>query len=357
MKGSDIMSLLDKNGLLLILQKIKTLLSKKVDTVQGVENYGKVFTVNSEGNADLASFPSQTDVVYDETKSRLVITEKTNLPGNISVDPLLLNEGDAADAKVTGDRFNKLSEEKVNNPPTGVVGQILEIETVDENGKPKTYKAVNKPIGGGEVTDEQISNAVDNYMAANPIEESDPTVPEWAKQPEKPIYTASEVGADASGTAESKLSVHNTATDSHNDIRLLIEGLTTRLNALADSDDTTLDQMSEVVAYIKSNKSLIDAITTSKVSVSDIVNNLRSNNADRPLSAKQGTVLKSLIDAITIPEKLPNPNALSITVNGTTETYDGSEVVTIDIPSRSTDKLENFEVATVDETKSYLGLT
>lgn len=113
MKGSDIMSLLDKNGLLLILQKIKTLLSKKVDTVQGVENYGKVFTVNSEGSADLASFPSQTDIVYDETKSRLVITEKTNLPGNISVDPLLLNEGDAADAKVTGDRFTKLSQEMV----------------------------------------------------------------------------------------------------------------------------------------------------------------------------------------------------------------------------------------------------
>lgn len=89
----------------------------------------------------------------------------------------------------------QLSEEKVDNPITGAVGQILEIETVDENGKPKTYKAVNKPSGGGEVTDEQISNAVDNYMAANPIEESDPTVPAWAKQPEKPIYTASEVGA------------------------------------------------------------------------------------------------------------------------------------------------------------------
>lgn len=86
---------------------------EKIDKKQGTENYGKLFTVNSEGNVDLASFPSQTDVVYDETKSRLVITEKTNLPGNVSVDPLLLNEGDAADAKVTGDRFNKLSQEMV----------------------------------------------------------------------------------------------------------------------------------------------------------------------------------------------------------------------------------------------------
>ena len=48
--------------------------------------------------------------------------------------------------------ISQLSEEKVNNPSIGEIGQILEIETVDENGKPKTYKAVDKPIGGGEVS-------------------------------------------------------------------------------------------------------------------------------------------------------------------------------------------------------------
>lgn len=42
-----------------------------------------------------------------------------------------------------------------------------------------------------------IKNVVDDYLANNPveIEETDPTVPEWAKQPEKPSYTAEEVGA------------------------------------------------------------------------------------------------------------------------------------------------------------------
>lgn len=49
-----------------------------------------------------------------------------------------------------------------------------------------------------------------------------------------------------------------------------LNALTTRLNTLADSDDTTLDQMSEIVAYIKNNKSLIDGITTDKVSTADI---------------------------------------------------------------------------------------
>ena len=99
-------------------------------------------------------------------------------------------------------------------------------------------------------------------------------------------------------TSESKVSSHNTGTDTHSDIRLLIQGLTDRLNALADSDDTTLDQLSEVVAYIKSNRSLIESITTGKVSVADIVDNLTTNVSNKPLSAAQGVAIKTLIDAL-----------------------------------------------------------
>lgn len=133
-------------------------------------------------------------------------------------------------------------------------------------------------------------------------------------------------------TAESKVSAHNTGTDTHSDIRLLISGLTDRLNALADSDDTTLDQLSEVVAYIKSNRTLIEAITTNKVSVADIVDNLTTNVANKPLSAAQGVVLKTLIDAITVPDKLPNPNALTFT-GAVSGSYDGSAPLSVEIPS------------------------
>ena len=44
---------------------------------------------------------------------------------------------------------------------------------------------------------EEIAAAVADYIAANPIEEKDPTVPTWAKTKEKPTYTADEVGAIA----------------------------------------------------------------------------------------------------------------------------------------------------------------
>ena len=113
-----------------------------------------------------------------------------------------------------------------------------------------------------------------------------------------PNQTAQQVGADPAGTATSAVSQHNTDATSHNDLRLALKGLTDRINAALDSDDTTLDQMSEVVAYIKSNKSMIDAITTSKVSVADIVNNLTTNVSNKPLSAAQGVVIKTLIDAL-----------------------------------------------------------
>ena len=123
-------------------------------------------------------------------------------------------------------------------------------------------------------------------------------------RPDSWMPTAEQVGADAKGTASSTVSTHNTATDAHNDMRLELKDINDRLNAFFDSDDKTLDELSEIVAYITSNKALIDSITTSKISVEDIINNLTTNVANKPLSAAQGVALKALIDAIKIPTKL-----------------------------------------------------
>ncbi len=113
-----------------------------------------------------------------------------------------------------------------------------------------------------------------------------------------PTQTAEQVGADPKGTAAGVVSAHNTNSSAHSDIRTLISNLTTKLNTLTDSDDTTLDQLSEIVAYIKNNKSLIESVTTNKVNVSDVIDNLTTSDSKKPLSAKQGVVLKGLIDTI-----------------------------------------------------------
>lgn len=47
----------------------------------------------------------------------------------------------------------------------------------------------------GSADPEAIAKAVANYLAEHPVEETDPTVPEWAKAKTKPTYTADEVGA------------------------------------------------------------------------------------------------------------------------------------------------------------------
>lgn len=115
-------------------------------------------------------------------------------------------------------------------------------------------------------------------------------------RPDSWMPTAQQVGADPSGSAATAVSGHNVQTNSHNDIRLELRRLAIIIADLLDSDDKTLDEMHEIVAYIKSNKALIEAITTSKVNVADIINNLDTNVSDKPLSAAQGVALKALID-------------------------------------------------------------
>ena len=73
-----------------------------------------------------------------------------------------------------------------------------------------------------------------------------------------------------------------------------------------------------------------------KVSVVDIVDDLTTNVSNKPLSAAQGVALKALIDAITIPDTLPNPNALTFT-GAVAGSYDGSTSLSVNIPSAVTD--------------------
>jgi hypothetical protein len=77
-----------------------------------------------------------------------------------------------------------------------MIGDLAKLETVD---KSCLVAAVNEALrsGGGTVSQETIARLVEEYLAENPpvVTEMDPTVPDWAKQPEKPVYTADEVGA------------------------------------------------------------------------------------------------------------------------------------------------------------------
>lgn len=238
--------------------------------------------------------------------------------------------------------YTNANEPKSLGLASAAVGQIPKIKAVDSNGVPTEWEAADMASGADGKSAyvyavEGGYTGTEEEFAAKLAEEI-PAVDDTLTQSGQ-AADASVVGNRLSAlseeivtTSESKVAAHNTRTDTHSDIRLLIQGLTDRLNALADSDDTTLDQLSEVVAYIKSNRSLIEAITTSKVSVADIIDNLTTNVSNKPLSAAQGVALKALIDAISIPDALPNPNAITFT-GAVTSSYDGSAPISVNIPT------------------------
>ncbi|MCI7020774.1 MAG: tyrosine-protein phosphatase [Clostridiales bacterium] len=158
----------------------------------------------------------------------------------------------------------------------------------DENGKLWTAPGSGGAVDlTGYATEQWVQNQ--KYLTAVPDGYAKTT--DIPKKPE-------DIGADPKGTAETAVSQHNTNTDAHNDIRLELKAINDKLTAFFDSDDQTLDELSEIVAYITSNKTMIEAITTSKVSVTDIIDNLTTNVSNKPLSAAQGVVLKGLIDTV-----------------------------------------------------------
>lgn len=78
----------------------------------------------------------------------------------------------------------------------------------------------------------------------------------------------------------------------------LLQDQITSIQALLQSDDTSLDELQEIVTYIKQNKSLIDGITSAKISYTDIIDNYTSNVSGKPASARVTYLLKGLIDDI-----------------------------------------------------------
>ena len=98
----------------------------------------------------------------------------------------------AKDTEQIRDNLNLDLSEKITRPQSAKVGQVIAVKEVGIDGKPTDFEA--KDMIGGAST-EEIKEAVGAYMQEHPFEETDPTVPDWAKQPEKPTYTAEDVGA------------------------------------------------------------------------------------------------------------------------------------------------------------------
>ena len=111
----------------------------------------------------------------------------------------------AADGRrvTTGTFVLEIEKEAISDhaPDSKVYVDILSeyIETVN-TAKDEATAAADRAEAAAGVDESAIAQAVADYLDENPVEveipdETDPTVPNWAKQSAKPKYTAAEVGA------------------------------------------------------------------------------------------------------------------------------------------------------------------
>lgn len=162
------------------------------------------------GDFSIYAFIYVADEESGNTEYRITIPVYSRpKPENPSVDPApepnifhetvtaVNNAADRAEKAVKDteqirDNLNLDLSEKITRPQSAKVGQVIAVKEVGTDGKPTDFEA--KDMTGGAST-EEIKEAVGAYMQEHPFEETDPTVPDWAKKPEKPTYTAEDVGA------------------------------------------------------------------------------------------------------------------------------------------------------------------
>ena len=191
---------------------------------------------------------------------------------------------------------------KINSECESLEGLETKYEVKEENPEVIEYILANL---GGSVSSEDIATAVEEYMTAHPFTETDPTVPDWAKQPEKPTYTASEVGALPSTTVIPK-----------------------NLSDLQDDSEHRIVTDAEKKSWNKKS-------------------NFSGNYED----------LRGKPTIPTVPTNLPNPQSLTITYGGQTHTYDGSEAIAITIETCGIERVEKLSTdttVTLEPNKLYV---
>ena len=224
------------------------------------------------------------------------------------------------------------------------------------------------------ISEEQIEKSVKSYLEKNPIEETDPTVPAWAKEEEKPTYTAEEVGALPSTTViPSKLS-ELTADDEHETVT---KEEKQAWNAKSDfsGEYRDLKGKPELAEWVLQSRK--PTYTASEVGALPDTTEIPKNLSDLQDDAEHRIVtdtekqswndksdfsgnyedLQGKPTIPTVPTTLPNPQALKIMYGNQTYTYDGSEALAITIETGGIERIEKLSTdttVTLEPNKLYV---
>lgn len=224
------------------------------------------------------------------------------------------------------------------------------------------------------ISEEKIEKSVKSYLEKNPIEETDPTVPAWAKAEEKPTYTAEEVGALPSTTViPSKLS-ELTADDEHETVT---KEEKQAWNAKSDFSGEYRDLRGKPELAEWALQREKPTYTASEVGALPDTTGIPKNLSDLQDDSEHRTVtdtekqswndksdfsgnyedLQGKPTIPTVPTKLPNPQALTITYDGKTHVYDGSEAIAITIETGGIERIEKLATdttVTLEPNKLYV---
>ena len=118
----------------------------------------------------------------------------------------------------------------------------------------------NKDEGSKKLATEEY---VDSAVAEAAIEETDPTVPDWAKQPEKPTYTPDEIGAQPAGSYLTEDDLSGYATENFVAAKIAeaeLSGGDVDLSGYATKDDipTKTSQLTNDSGFLTKHQDLTD---------------------------------------------------------------------------------------------------
>ena len=235
-----------------------------------------------------------------------------------------------------------------------MIGSLDDLETEAKNN---LVDAVNEAMakGGGEVDPKAVQQIVEDYLAANPptITETDPTVPAWAKQPEKPSYTAYEVGALSAETLPEAINTALAQAKASGDFDGA-DGAPGKDGSDGQPGENGTDGYSPTANVTQNDNGATITITDKNGTTTATVTNGKDGADGNPGAdgspGKDGADGKSAYAyaveggysgteaefaaklAMEMPDKLPNPNALTFT-GAVTGSYDGSAPLNVEIPS------------------------
>lgn len=154
------------------------------------------------------------------------------------------------------ERMKEYIQGEIDKIPTG--GSITIDDALSDTSKnPVQNKVINTALTNkANSSHTHTKSEITDFPTSLPASD----VKAWAKADTKPTYTASEVGADASGSANTALTNAKSYTD-------------TKIADLINGAPTTLDTLGEIATAMEENQSVVEALNTAigtKATASDL---------------------------------------------------------------------------------------